>query len=252
MPLSTTEDVWHILDVAPNSPADVAGLLPYGDYIIGSPEGLLKGESGFGELVEDYLDQSLRLYVYNQEYNVTRLVTLEPSRSWGGQGALGCTLGYGALHRIPAPLEEPPQAPGETLFEGGSSFEDARFSSDGLDQAPYGTAAQEPSHSQTGTPQYLVPADMNNAPSISPPPGRLPRGGSSSGHGARKKHRHGGGAKMDMNAYLQEGEAKSQELESASNTKGTTAAVPPPPKAGPRTTEPVADADKEEDDSAEG
>jgi len=53
MPLSSTEDVWHILDVIPNSPADVAGLLPYGDYVIGSPEGLVRGEAGLGELVEE-------------------------------------------------------------------------------------------------------------------------------------------------------------------------------------------------------
>ena len=52
-PLSVTEDVWHILDVIPNSPADLAGLLPYGDYVIGSPEGLVRGESGLGELIED-------------------------------------------------------------------------------------------------------------------------------------------------------------------------------------------------------
>lgn len=52
-PLAVTEDVWHILDVAPNSPADHAGLLPYGDYIIGTPEGIVRGESGLGELVED-------------------------------------------------------------------------------------------------------------------------------------------------------------------------------------------------------
>lgn len=52
-PLTTIEDVWHILDVMPNSPADLAGLLPYGDYVIGSPEGLVRGESGLGELVED-------------------------------------------------------------------------------------------------------------------------------------------------------------------------------------------------------
>lgn len=52
-PLSATEDVWHILDVAPNSPADNAGLLPYGDYVIGSPEGLVRGEAGLGELVDD-------------------------------------------------------------------------------------------------------------------------------------------------------------------------------------------------------
>jgi len=53
MPLSSTEDVWHILDVMPNSPADVAGLLPYGDYVIGSSEVHVRGEAGLGELVEE-------------------------------------------------------------------------------------------------------------------------------------------------------------------------------------------------------
>lgn len=52
-PLASTDNVWHILDVTPNSPADVAGLLPYSDYVIGSPAGLMRGESGLGELVED-------------------------------------------------------------------------------------------------------------------------------------------------------------------------------------------------------
>lgn len=52
-PLSVTEDVWHVLDVIPNSPADTAGLLPYGDYIVGTPEGNVHGEAGLGELVED-------------------------------------------------------------------------------------------------------------------------------------------------------------------------------------------------------
>jgi hypothetical protein len=52
-PLAAVENVWHILDVIPNSPADMAGLLPYSDYVIGSPEGLMRGESGLGELIED-------------------------------------------------------------------------------------------------------------------------------------------------------------------------------------------------------
>jgi C-terminal processing protease CtpA/Prc len=65
-PLTTTEAVWHILDVIPNSPADVAGLLPYSDYVIGSPEGLMRGDSGLSELIEDVRRekgtlQSLRL-----------------------------------------------------------------------------------------------------------------------------------------------------------------------------------------------
>lgn len=105
--LSLSTNIWHILDVPPSSPADLAGLLPYSDYILGTPEGVLHGESGLSELVEDHIGRPLRLYVYNSEYDVTRELTIHPSRDWGGEGALGCVLGYGALHRLPAPLSEP-------------------------------------------------------------------------------------------------------------------------------------------------
>lgn len=246
MPLATTEDVWHILDVAPNSPADLAGLLPYGDYILGSPEGLLKGEAGLGELVEDYIQQSLQLYVYNQEYNVTRLVTIEPSKTWGGQGALGCTLGYGALHRIPAPLEEPPQGPGETLFE------TTRFSSDVPGRPSSTLSSQGPPRSDAGTPQYLTPADMNlgaggplgdNTGSPKAPPVL--------GRGGRKKHggRAAAAVAVDMDAYFQEGEEKSRELDYASSPKPNAAVAPPPkgplPKVGELVSESNAESEKD-------
>lgn len=55
-PLSVTDQIWHILDVAAQSPADMAGLLPYSDYIIGSPEYMLRGESSLYELVEEVRD----------------------------------------------------------------------------------------------------------------------------------------------------------------------------------------------------
>ncbi|OAK99876.1 golgi reassembly stacking protein-like protein [Phaeosphaeriaceae sp. SRC1lsM3a] len=217
-PLSLAEDVWHILDVAPNSPADVAGLLPYGDYVIGSPEGLVRGESGLGELVEDFLDRPLRLIVYNHEYDVTRPVTITPSRGWGGEGALGCVLGFGALHRIPPSLEEPPQAPGETLFSSdnaATSFDEKRP----LSAAP-GTPMQ-------GAPTELfVPANMA-LPSRSPPP---PQGNAP----PRKKGRAhpvaspaGGGGLDD---YFKEGEEKSLAEDNAPKSKS--GGVPPPPKAG--------------------
>ena len=64
MPLSCTEDVWHILEVAPNSPADVAGLLPYGDYVIGTSQGFIQGEAGLSELVEEV---SISLQTFNHE-----------------------------------------------------------------------------------------------------------------------------------------------------------------------------------------
>lgn len=33
---NANENVWHVLDVAPNSPADIAGLKSHRDYIIGA------------------------------------------------------------------------------------------------------------------------------------------------------------------------------------------------------------------------
>lgn len=51
-PLSMTDNVWHILDVAANSPADLAGLLPYGDYVIGSFAGMMRGQNGLSDLIE--------------------------------------------------------------------------------------------------------------------------------------------------------------------------------------------------------
>lgn len=53
MPLNVTEDVWHIMEVTPNSPADLAGLLPYGDYVVGSTDMVLHGENGLGGWIEE-------------------------------------------------------------------------------------------------------------------------------------------------------------------------------------------------------
>jgi hypothetical protein len=210
--------VWHILDVIPNSPADVAGLLPYGDYVIGSPEGLVRGESGLGELIEDFVDRPLRLIVYNHEYNVTRPITITPSRGWGGEGALGCVLGFGALHRIPAPLEEPPQGPGETLFSSDptTSFDEKR---------PLSSSSNLPPSALPTAAELFVPANAN-IPSKSPPPGA----GAGKNRKQRAHHAHvspSGGAGLDD--YFKEGEQKSLEQDNAPKSKG---GVPPPPKMG--------------------
>lgn len=216
-PLTATDDVWHILDVTPNSPADVAGLLPYGDYVIGSPEGLVRGESGLPELVEDFLERPLRLLVYNHEYGITRPVTITPSRNWGGQGALGCVLGYGALHRIPAPLEEPPQAPGETLFDT-SSDEKASL------RASMDMQTEHANPAPAG--DFLIPANMQVTPKTGSP------GPPTGGGGKQKKGRahHAVSPTGGMAEYFAEGEQKSKEEDFAPSSKA--GAVSPPPKAG--------------------
>jgi hypothetical protein len=202
--------------VPANSPADLAGLLPYSDYILGTPEGLLHGESGLGELVEDHIGRPLRLYVYNNEYNVTREITIHPSRDWGGEGALGCVLGYGALHRLPAPLSEPLAGPGETLFE----TENARFSNEEprpLSGAGDGQFFVPAATSDPG--EFLVPAQLAAGPPRATTPAKK----------KERKHGHSPNNKV-LDDYFMEGEEKSRELDHAPSAKST--GIPPPPKAG--------------------
>lgn len=217
----------------PNSPADVAGLLPYSDYVIGSPEGQMRGDSGLSELIEDvrashpskemkqppdtrqqFLNRPLRLFVYNNEYDVTRMITITPTRNWGGDGALGCILGYGALHRVPAPLNEPAQAPGETLFE------TARFSNEEA-------RSNMPTPTPTQPGDFLVPANMNLSATTPPPP---PTGGEKRPARKQRVH-HAISPTAGLDDYFAEGEQKSRELDNAPTPKQD-ASLPPPPKAG--------------------
>lgn len=247
-PLAVAANIWHVLDVATNSPADAAGLLPYGDYILGSPEGVLHGEGGLSELVEDHIGRPLRLHVYNNEYDVTREVTIQPSREWGGEGALGCVLGYGALHRLPPPLNEPVSAPGETMFDGekdpsgayGVPAADALFVP--ASDLGAGAASPPPPPPPTGG-EFLVPAQMVGAGGAPPPP---PAGTATT---RKKKERHHGAAQLDD--YFEEQEKKSKELEGVSSG-GRGAPVAPPPKTGGPPPPPRAGATSPPKETADG
>lgn len=192
--------------------------------------------------MEDYLNRPLRLFVYNHEYNVTRPVTITPARGWGGEGALGCVLGFGALHRIPPPLEEPPQAPGETLFSTDSaSFDEKR---------PLSSSANLPTTQGIGAGSELfVPANMA-LPSKSPPPsgGQAPPPKRGKSRAYAHASPSGGGGLDD---YFKEGEEKSAAEDFAPKSTGG-GGVPPPPKMGgppkgpPKSATPVqADGDAE-------
>ncbi|KAF9203427.1 Golgi reassembly-stacking protein 2 [Podila verticillata] len=93
--------VWHILDVAPGSPAERAGLCAHSDYVIGTPYGIMRGEGDLYDLVEDNVGEPLRLHVYNTETDHVREIVIVPHEGWGGEGLLGCDVGYGYLHRLP-------------------------------------------------------------------------------------------------------------------------------------------------------
>lgn len=94
------EHVWHILEVHPNSPAEAAGLRAYSDYVIGA-DAIRHENDDLFTLIETHEQQPLKMYVYNIDDDACREVTIKPNSSWGGEGALGCGIGYGYLHRIP-------------------------------------------------------------------------------------------------------------------------------------------------------
>jgi len=94
------ENVWHILEIHPSSPAELAGLRAFSDYVIGADSVLHESEDLF-TLIEAHEGRPLKLYVYNTNEDSCREVSITPNSSWGGKGSLGCGIGYGYLHRIP-------------------------------------------------------------------------------------------------------------------------------------------------------
>ncbi|XP_045909521.1 Golgi reassembly-stacking protein 2-like isoform X1 [Micropterus dolomieu] len=113
------ENVWHVLEVEPNSPAALAGLRAHADYIIGADTVMNESEDLFS-VIESHEGKDLKLYVYNTDTDNCREVIITPNCDWGGEGSLGCGIGYGYLHRIPTlPFEEgkkisfPAQTPSE-------------------------------------------------------------------------------------------------------------------------------------------
>ena len=46
------DHVWHILEILEGSPAESAGLVPYGDWIVGWSGGVLSKEGDFYDVVE--------------------------------------------------------------------------------------------------------------------------------------------------------------------------------------------------------
>ncbi|PWZ03060.1 hypothetical protein BCV70DRAFT_197296 [Testicularia cyperi] len=110
-PSQALSHVWHILEILEGSPAESAGMVPFGDFVIGWPGGVLQAEGDFYDLVEAHTDRALRLYIYNADYDHTREVIIVPNREWGGEGLLGCGVGYGLLHRIPKPQDRPSVPP---------------------------------------------------------------------------------------------------------------------------------------------
>ncbi|XP_074544005.1 Golgi reassembly-stacking protein 2-like [Halichoeres trimaculatus] len=183
------ENVWHVLEVEPNSPAALAGLRPHTDYIIGADTVMNESEDLFS-LIESHEGKGLKLYVYNTDTDNCREVIITPNGAWGGEGSLGCGIGYGYLHRIPTrPFEEgkkisfPGNSPSEPVSPLKDGFTEVQLSAvtppsaapvvsssleDSLTGLSISTAPPTmPSELQTGLPTVpLLPS--SGSPSLSP------------------------------------------------------------------------------------
>eukprot|EP00746_Dinoflagellata_sp_MGD_P120978 gnl/MRDRNA2_/MRDRNA2_56306_c0_seq1.p1 gnl/MRDRNA2_/MRDRNA2_56306_c0~~gnl/MRDRNA2_/MRDRNA2_56306_c0_seq1.p1 ORF type:complete len:400 (-),score=79.55 gnl/MRDRNA2_/MRDRNA2_56306_c0_seq1:57-1256(-) len=112
----------RVLEVFPNSPAAHAGLMPYKDYMLGTSDVMFRDMDELAELVTANLNKKLQMYIYNADSETIREVFLSPNTTWGGEGIIGCDIGSGMLHRIPAPrrplagaLPPGPQPPGVAM-----------------------------------------------------------------------------------------------------------------------------------------
>uniref|UniRef100_A0A8D3APF1 PDZ GRASP-type domain-containing protein n=1 Tax=Scophthalmus maximus TaxID=52904 RepID=A0A8D3APF1_SCOMX len=100
------ENVWHVLDIEANSPAALAGLIAHDDFIVGADQ-VLQDSENFFSLIEVNEGKPLKLLVYNMQTDQCREVVVTPNGAWGGEGSLGCGIGYGYLHRIPTRPVQP-------------------------------------------------------------------------------------------------------------------------------------------------
>lgn len=155
------------------------------------------------------------LWVYNSEFDVVREVELVPRRGWGGEGALGAVLGFGALHRLPVGIGEEVQAPGQDLFDAEKKSMDLY---NGATETTYQSAP------------VAAPLMMN--PNAPPPPMLNPNAPPPAA-GPRTKKGRAHRAVSPNNAFediFAEGAQKSAAQDAAPSRHGTPKA--PPPKVG--------------------
>lgn len=101
----------RVLEVFPNSPAAHAGMVPFQDFLMGTAQVVFHDIDELVEAVTSNINQRMQLYVYNADSEAVREVTLVPNNDWGGEGCIGCDIGTGLLHKIPAPRRTPGAIP---------------------------------------------------------------------------------------------------------------------------------------------
>ncbi|KAK9374732.1 GRASP55/65 PDZ-like domain-containing protein [Lipomyces chichibuensis] len=246
-PLALTDIIFHVLDVQADSPAYNAGLQPDSDYIIGIEGHKLLYENALAEILEGNVNKELTLQVYNHDYNTVRLTTIVPDRSWGGDGVMGCGIGFGFLHRLPEWNSRMP-IPGETIFsaEDDDEYENPEVQEQSVNQTA--SAATLPlTQTELLLKQMHIDDQETSKTATEPKPTSPPLttvsptspGGMSSMLPAymRRKHHYPisnqssvSAPNRELDAYFDEQERISKEIDYHSQPSKSISIPPPPPK----------------------
>eukprot|EP01138_Halocafeteria_seosinensis_P013390 gb/GECG01013676.1/.p1 GENE.gb/GECG01013676.1/~~gb/GECG01013676.1/.p1 ORF type:complete len:500 (+),score=90.12 gb/GECG01013676.1/:1-1500(+) len=98
-----TESVLHLTHVVDGSPADMAGLVPGDDYILGAREASFSSVDEFSDYIFQKAGEPVTLYIYSRSRDAVREQSLFiTTREWmPGQTGLGCQVAQGKLHHLP-------------------------------------------------------------------------------------------------------------------------------------------------------
>ena len=125
------EHLCHVLEVEVDSPAELAGLQPGTDYLLGTADLVFSEASVLSEELSLHVDKTTEFYVYNSETDQVRVAVIMPSKQWGGEGLLGANVAYGYLHGLPSKCcetlgssTEMSLSPALQLLEGGLDEEE--------------------------------------------------------------------------------------------------------------------------------
>ncbi|XP_068838691.1 Golgi reassembly-stacking protein 1 isoform X2 [Capricornis sumatraensis] len=158
-----SEHVWHVLDVEPSSPAALAGLRPYTDYVVGSDQ-ILQESEDFFSLIESHEGKPLKLMVYNSESDSCREPPSHHKKPPGGPPPSAPPPG------APPPGPGPQDSPAPFGLETGSKQGDYV---EALLQAPDSSTEEQPPGPESpgqGTQDLGDPPRSMEIPLQPPPP----------------------------------------------------------------------------------
>lgn len=124
----------RVMEVFEGSPAQQAGLAPFTDHMLGMSGVAFREIDDLAAALKQSLNEPLKIAVYNSQSESVREVTVLANNNWGGAGCIGCGMGTGLLHCIPAPRVNLPRG---TLLVPAPQSEDPEVSDDLSSKLPF-------------------------------------------------------------------------------------------------------------------